>query len=109
MNNIILHIGYSKAASTWLQNIFSNTDGLSYIHKPRLWKADNCGVRWDKHELKKVVDRDIHYNLVNTSCGVWRSFLYLKINNRYSINRYHGGVWYSLDLLLYGVLTQYIH
>jgi hypothetical protein len=33
-NNTIIHVGYSKAALTWLHDIFLQNNEINYIHKP---------------------------------------------------------------------------
>lgn len=55
MSNIILHIGYSKAASTWLQNIFQRTATLSYYHKPNLWRNSRGKIYWNNDLLSNIV------------------------------------------------------
>ena len=62
LSKIVIHIGYSKAASTWLQEIFYNCENLSYYHKPTLWRTSEEKVYWDKNGLIRLVKKDIFPN-----------------------------------------------
>jgi len=53
----LIHLGYSKCASSTLQRIFSENDSIIYIDKPELFDGDckshNLSVKWMKQAKKK--------------------------------------------------------
>lgn len=60
LSNIILHIGYSKAASTWLQNIFQQTATIHYYHKPKLWRNSEGKIFWSNDVLLNIVKENLN-------------------------------------------------
>jgi hypothetical protein len=55
--SITIHIGYSKAASTWLQEILLRTESINYVHKPPLWVNINGKVKWNESKLNNIIGK----------------------------------------------------
>ena len=78
---LVIHAGYSKCMSTWLQLLFQKHKEISYIHKSnffQLYESNYCkGVRWydnlfsNSYHHKVHLESDEHLMLPGINENIW--------------------------------------
>tara|TARA_R110002096_G_scaffold170131_13_gene342316 strand:- start:4193 stop:5071 length:879 start_codon:yes stop_codon:yes gene_type:complete len=90
--NEIIHIGFSKCASTFLQSLFSEVDGINYIYKSKrysLLNENKKDIRLNKQLINLESDEHIVlpcYNHELNTHGTMLNTLELVLDNIYNKN-----------------------